>query len=88
MTQQGKVDLALGWATISSLIGGLFSIVVLVLAARIARVAFRLQPIKTFGFVYLTLITCMRQRLHQRVAIIGMLAASSGCSWRPSAPTR
>ena len=59
MTQQGKVDLALGWATISSLIGGLFSIVVLVLAApQLARVALRFGPIETFALICLAL-TCI-----------------------------
>ena len=77
MTQQGKVDLALGWATISSLIGGLFSIVVLVLAApQLARVALRFGPIETFALICLAL-TCIAG-VSRGSMVKGMLAGIIG----------
>ena len=77
MTQQGKVDLALGWATISSLIGGLFSIAVLVLAApQLARFALRFGPIETFTLICLAL-TCIAG-VSRGSMVKGMLAGTIG----------
>ncbi len=59
MAKRGEADLALGWATMSSLIGGLFSIVVLVLAApQLAAFALSFGPIETFALICLAL-TCI-----------------------------
>lgn len=59
MTQKGEADLALGWATVASVIGGLFSVVVLVLAApQLAAFALRFTPIETFLLICLAL-TCI-----------------------------
>jgi len=59
MTQQGKADEALGWATMASLIGGIFSAVVLMFAApQLARMALKFGPIETFALICLAL-TCI-----------------------------
>ena len=59
MARRGEADLALGWATTASLIGGLFSIVVLVLAApQLAAFSLRFGPIETFALICLAL-TCI-----------------------------
>lgn len=59
MAVRGEADLALGWATMASLIGGLFSTVVLVLAApRLAQFALSFGPIETFALIALAL-TCI-----------------------------
>src|SRR5690606_38012032 len=59
MAQRGEADLALGWATAASVIGGLFSVVVLVLAApELAAVALSFGPIETFALICLAL-TCI-----------------------------
>ena len=59
MARRGEADLALGWATAASVIGGLFSTVVLVLAApELAAVALRFGPIETFALICLAL-TCI-----------------------------
>lgn len=59
MARRGEADLALGWATGASVIGGLFSIVVLVLAApELAAIALRFGPIETFALICLAL-TCI-----------------------------
>lgn len=59
MTQQGKADEALGWATMASLIGGIFSAIVLMFAApQLARMALKFGPIETFALICLAL-TCI-----------------------------
>lgn len=59
LTRAGKADLAIGWATTASLIGGLFSVVVLVIAApQLAKVALRFGPIETFALICMAL-TCI-----------------------------
>ena len=59
MTQQGKADEAIGWATTASLIGGLFSVVVLILMApQLARFALRFGAIETFALIAMAL-TCI-----------------------------
>ncbi|MCP5149264.1 MAG: tripartite tricarboxylate transporter permease [Ectothiorhodospiraceae bacterium] len=59
MTRQGKADLALGWATMASLIGGLFSAAVLIVAApQLARFALRFGAIETFALIGMAL-TCI-----------------------------
>lgn len=59
MTQQGKADLAIGWSTIASTIGGLFSAVVLIFAApQLAQFALKFGPIETFALICMAL-TCI-----------------------------
>lgn len=59
MTQQGKADEAIGWATTASLIGGLFSAVVLIfMAPQLARFALRFGAIETFALIAMAL-TCI-----------------------------
>ncbi|MFN4087487.1 MAG: tripartite tricarboxylate transporter permease [Alphaproteobacteria bacterium] len=59
MARRGDAGLALGWATIASVIGGLFSTLVLVLAApELAAAALRFGPIETFALICMAL-TCI-----------------------------
>lgn len=59
MAQRGEADLALGWATVASVIGGLFSIAVLMIAApQLAAFALGFGPIETFALICLAL-TCI-----------------------------
>ncbi len=59
MAKQGKADLALGWATLASLIGGLFSLVILIVAApALAKVAIAFGPAAVFAIVLFAL-TCI-----------------------------
>lgn len=59
MTQQGKADLAIGWSTVASTIGGLFSAIVLIFAApQLARFALKFGPIETFSLICMAL-TCI-----------------------------
>lgn len=59
MAQRGEAGKALGWATIASVIGGLFSAVVLIFAApQLAAFALNFGPIETFALILLGL-TCI-----------------------------
>ena len=59
MTQQGNADRAIGWSTIASTIGGLFSAVVLIFAApQLAQFALEFGPIETFALICMAL-TCI-----------------------------
>lgn len=59
MAQRGEAGLALGWATISSVIGGLVSAVVLIFAApQLAAFALEFGPIETFSLILLGM-TCI-----------------------------
>ncbi|MDR1536254.1 MAG: tripartite tricarboxylate transporter permease, partial [Planctomycetota bacterium] len=59
MAQQGKAAEALGWATGASVIGGLFSCVVLILCGpRLADFAMQFGPIETFALILMAL-TCI-----------------------------
>lgn len=59
MTKAGKASEAIGWATVSSVIGGLFSAIVLIFAApQLASIALRFGPIETFSLIALAL-TCI-----------------------------
>ncbi|MCC6000274.1 MAG: tripartite tricarboxylate transporter permease [Pararhodobacter sp.] len=50
MAQRGEADLAIGWATMASLIGGLFSVLVLMLVApQLAAFALNFTAIETFA---------------------------------------
>lgn len=77
MTQRGEADLALGWATVASVIGGLFSIVVLVIAApQLAAFALSFTPIETFVLICLAL-TCIAA-VSRGSMIKGLLAGILG----------
>lgn len=59
MSMRGEGDKALGWATMASIIGGLLSCFVLILAApQLAAFALRFGPIETFSLILLGL-TCI-----------------------------
>ena len=59
MAKAGKADLAVGWATLASLIGGLFSLAVLIAAApALARVSVAFGPAAIFALVLFAL-TCI-----------------------------
>ncbi|MFY9238082.1 MAG: tripartite tricarboxylate transporter permease [Roseovarius sp.] len=58
MAQQGKAAEALGWVTIASTIGGIFSMIVLVFAApQLAALAVRFGSIETFALIVFSLTT-------------------------------
>lgn len=59
MALRGDGDLALGWATVASVIGGLIACVILILATpQLAAFAVRFGPIETFALIALGL-TCV-----------------------------
>ncbi len=59
MAQAGKADIAIGWATVASFIGGVFSLVILILAApALARVSVAFGPPAIFAIVLFAL-TCI-----------------------------
>ncbi|MEM8617771.1 MAG: tripartite tricarboxylate transporter permease [Pseudomonadota bacterium] len=59
MAKRGEAGLALGWATVASVIGGLVSAVVLIFAApQLAAFALEFGPIETFALILLSM-TCI-----------------------------
>ncbi len=77
MVEQGKADRALGWTTASSVIGGLFSCVVLILAApQLAAIALKFGPIETFALITMAL-TCIAS-ISRGSMIKGLLAGIIG----------
>ncbi len=77
MAQQGKADLALGWATVASVFGGLFSLVVLVVAApSLAAVGLHFGQIETFALIVFAL-TCIAW-VSRGSTIKGLLAGAMG----------
>ncbi len=59
MAKGGQADLAIGWATLASLIGGLFSLVVLIAAAPLlAKVSVAFGPAAIFAIIVFAL-TCI-----------------------------
>jgi putative tricarboxylic transport membrane protein len=59
MAQRGEAGLALGWATVASVVGGLVSAVVLIFAApQLAAFALKFGPIETFALILLGM-TCI-----------------------------
>ncbi len=59
MARAGRADLAVGWATLSSLIGGIFSLIVLIVAAPLlARVSVAFGPAAIFALILFAL-TCI-----------------------------
>ena len=58
MAQKGQAAQALGWVTVASFLGGLFSLVVLMLAApQLAAVAVRFGAVETFALLVFSLTT-------------------------------
>ena len=58
MAQRGEGALALGWATIASFVGGVFSLIILVtLAPQLARFALNFGPVETFALIAFALTT-------------------------------
>ena len=77
MARRGEADLALGWATLASVFGGLVSVVVLVLAApQLAAIALNFGPIETFALILLAL-TCIAT-LSRGSMVKGLLAGIVG----------
>lgn len=59
LTERGQAGLALGWATIGSLVGGLFSLGVLMVAApQFAELSLRFGPVETFALTLFAM-TCL-----------------------------
>ncbi len=77
MAKAGKADLAIGWATLSSLIGGIFSLIVLIIAApALARVSVAFGPAAIFALIVFAL-TCIAW-VSRGSAIKGLLAGMIG----------
>ncbi len=77
MTLAGKADAALGWATASSVFGGLFSCVVLILLApQLAAFALNFGPVEVFALVCLAL-TCIAT-ISEGSMLKGLLAGAIG----------
>lgn len=84
MMQQGKGDLALGWATVASTVGGLLSVLVLIAAAPLlARLGLRFGPVEYFAlgiFALTCVVTVSREDLLKGLlaCLLGLLAATVG----------
>ena len=84
MAQKGDGALALGYATIASFIGGVFSLIVLVIfAPQLAKVALSFGPIETFALILFALTTVAWVSSGQMLkgliaALIGLFLATVG----------
>ncbi|MEL6264165.1 MAG: tripartite tricarboxylate transporter permease [Pseudomonadota bacterium] len=77
MAQRGQAGEALGWATVASVVGGLVSAVVLLLAApQLAALALNFGPIETFALVLLGM-TCIVS-VSSGSLVKGLLAGAIG----------
>lgn len=77
MAQRGDGALALGYATIASFIGGIFSLIVLVMIApQLAKFALRFGPIETFALIVFALTTIAWVSSGEMLK--GLLSASIG----------
>jgi putative tricarboxylic transport membrane protein len=77
MAQRGDAGKALGWATIASVIGGLVSAVLLIIAApQVAAFALNFGPIETFALILLGL-TCIVS-VSEGSMVKGLLAGMIG----------
>lgn len=77
MAQRGEAGKALGWATIASVIGGLVSAVLLIIAApQVAAFALNFGPIETFALILLGL-TCIVS-VSEGSMVKGLLAGMIG----------
>ena len=86
MSQQGKGGKAIGWALSASIFGGIFSCVILALAApQIARFALRFGPLETFALILMGL-TCIssvsagNQFKGIAMGLLGLILACVGMS--------
>ncbi|MEY8827326.1 tripartite tricarboxylate transporter permease [Sedimentitalea sp. XS_ASV28] len=84
MMQQGKGDFALGWATVASTIGGVISVIVLIVAApALARLGLKFGPIEYFAvgvFALTCVVSVSENNLVKGVlaCVLGLLAATIG----------
>jgi putative tricarboxylic transport membrane protein len=84
MAQRGEADAAIGWATLASLIGGLFSVVVLVLAApQLAAFSLNFTVIENFAlgcFALICIASVSRGAMAKGLAsgALGLFLASIG----------
>jgi putative tricarboxylic transport membrane protein len=77
MAQRGEADLALGFATAASVFGGLFSVIVLVIAApQLAAIALSFGPIETFALIVFAL-TCIAWVSRESISK-GLMAGTLG----------
>lgn len=77
MTQLGRPDAALGWATAASVFGGLFSCIVLILLApQLAAFALNFGPVEVFALICLAL-TCIAS-ISRGSMLKGLLAGAIG----------
>jgi putative tricarboxylic transport membrane protein len=77
MSQRGEAGLALGWATLASVAGGIVSAILLILAApQVAAFALNFGPIETFALILLGL-TCIVS-VSEGSMIKGLLAGVIG----------
>lgn len=86
LAKSGKGGIAIGWALSSSICGGIFSCLVLMLAApSVASFALRFGPLETFGLILMGL-TCIssvsgkNQLKGLAAGVIGLLLACVGSS--------
>ena len=77
MAQRGEADLAIGWSTMASLIGGLFSVVVLILAApQLAAFSLNFTAIEYFALGIFALI-CIAN-VSRGAMVKGLLSGAIG----------
>ncbi|WP_422367831.1 tripartite tricarboxylate transporter permease [Pelagibius sp.] len=77
MARSGKADLALGWATFASAFGGVFSLIVLIIAApQLARLSVYFGPVETFALILFAL-TCIAW-VSSGSMVKGLLAGAIG----------
>ncbi len=77
MAKSGKADLAIGWATLASFVGGVFSLIVLIVAAPLlAKVSVAFGPAAIFAIVVFAL-TCISW-LSEKNAAKGLLGGMIG----------
>ena len=84
LAQQGKAGLALGWATLASAFGGIFSCIILIITGpQLAKFALQFGPIETVGLIImaLTCIACLsRENMLKGLlaGVLGLFLASVG----------
>lgn len=77
MAKAGQADLAIGWATLASFIGGVFSLIVLIVAApMLARVSVAFGPAAIFAIIIFAL-TCIAW-VSSGSVVKGMMAGMIG----------
>lgn len=84
MMRDGRGDLALGWATVASTVGGLISVLVLIVAAPLlARLGLEFGPVEYFAlgvFALTCVVSVAREDLVKGLlaCLLGLLAATVG----------